>query len=329
MNWQEQLGTKKSVRVARGICGLRGGCVLLAVCLLLLSLPDSQLISQSRIARGTFGSGGGSTGSGVSGSHGTLSQSIVGRTAGVSQGETFHEAGFWRRGVLPNSETVVAIPATEAPVGLLLTIPIDLQSVTGSLVGATRPYKLRIRYNATLLEPTGGTPQPLRIGDTCFLEVTGTAVLLPGTFAELQFRAKLGNDTSTPLTIEEFQWETLAEERNRVTTVDGTFTLLGVCREGDSVRLIHSGPSAARITLQPNPVRTEGVATYTAAESGQTELILFDMMGKEVALLASFNGEAEHIYRVELDVQSIPSGAYTLVCRTPTQTLTERLMISE
>ncbi|MCB0712448.1 MAG: T9SS type A sorting domain-containing protein [Ignavibacteriae bacterium] len=329
MNRQEQIGTRKSAQVRANRNRLRGEAAVFAACLLLLSLPHLQLISQSRIVRGTFGSGGGSTGSGVSGSHGTLSQSIVGRTGGASQGETFHDAGFWRRGLLPNSETVVVIPATEAPVGLVFTIPIDLQSVTGSLLGATRPYKLRLRYNATLLEPTGDTPQPLRVGDTCFLDITGNAVLLPGTFAKLQFRAKLGNDTSTPLTIEEFLWEISGEERNRITTIDGTFTLLGVCREGDSVRLIHSGPSAARITLQPNPARTEAVATYTTAESGQTDLTLFDMMGKEVARLATFNGEAEQIYRIELDLQSIPSGAYTVVCRTPSETIIERLMISQ
>ena len=301
------------------------GVHLILTLVLLLTADSSSLIAQSQIIRGTFGSAGGTTSSGESRMHGTLSQSAIGQT----QGKIFHEAGFWRYALLPNVEVVVSLPEVKASIGHKLTIPLELTSVSGSLAGETRPFTARIRYNATLLEPIGSTAPCFRVGDTCYMELSGTAPFTPGTLVGLEFRAKLGNDTGTSLTIEEFKWERLGEATSRVITVDGQFTLLGVCREGDSLRLIHSGPSVARLALAPNPARERTVATIGAAESGATELILFDMMGKEIALLSRFDAAAERLYRVDLDLNGIPSGAYTLLCRTPSETITERLMITQ
>lgn len=304
---------------------------LLFALLVLFILPASSLTSQSLIRRSTFGSSGGRTGTeaGTSTLHGTLSQTVIGRAGNAIPGGGIHEAGFWRQGLLPNSETIVLLPETEAYIAHTLRIPVELTSVTGSLAGSTRRFTMRIRYNATLLEPSGTTPQPLRTGDTSYLELSGTALLSPGVLAELEFVAKLGNDTTTPLTIEEFQWETTGEERNRVITSDGMFRLLGVCREGDSVRLIHAAPSSARLLIRPNPAEERSIVQFTPTESGPTEMILYDLMGKEITHLRTFDAEAEQLYQIELDLQTIPGGAYTLLCRTPSRIITERLMIIE
>ena len=293
--------------------------------LLIVCEGESRLHAQSRIVRGTFGSAGGTTASNESRTHGTISQTGVGAT----RAEAFHQAGFWPQALLPDAETVVSLPDFQAPIAHRITIPLRLESVGGVFSTQPRTFNARIRYNATLLEPIGANKPCLRVGDTCFLEVSGTSDLSVGTLVELEFLAKLGNDTTTALTIESFEWTLFGEERLRTLRVDGQFTLLGVCREGDSVRLVRSGASAARVNVRPNPARSTTTAQFVASESGPTQMILFDMMGKEVARLADFQSEADRVYQIELNLEEIPSGAYTLLCRTPSETMTERLMIAQ
>ncbi len=293
--------------------------------LLLIYSTEPRLYAQSRIVRGTFGSASGAPASDQSRTHGTISQTAV----GTVRAETYHQAGFWPQALLPDAETVVSLPEFQAPIAHRITVPLRLESVDGVFSTEPRSYNAHIRYNATLLEPIGATQPCLRVGDTCFLQISGTSDMSVGTLVELEFLAKLGNDTATPLTIESFEWTRFGEERLRTLRVDGQFTLLGVCREGDSVRLVRSSASAARVSVRPNPAHSTTTAQFVAAESGPTEMILFDMMGKEIARLADFQSEADRVYHIELNLKEIPSGAYTLLCRTPSETMTERVMIAQ
>ena len=298
-----------------------GGIWLIMV--MLLGTPC--LMGQSSIIRGTFSSGGLVSSSGSSSIHGSLSQSAIGRT----NDGTFHEAGFWAKGVAPASETVVTLPEVEAQVGHSLAIPLILESVSGRVAGQVRSFKARIRYNATLLESLTSDASCSRVGDTCVMEITGQARLVPGSLVELNFKAKLGNDTATALIIEAFEWELIADEQHRILKVNGAFALLGVCREGDGIRLIHSGLMAARISISPSPARTYSMVQFTSAESGTTELILFDLMGKEINHISRFEANPDQLYHIEINLQEIPSGMYRVVCRTPSEVMSAQLVVSQ
>ena len=256
--------------------------------------------------------------------HGTISQVIAGR----SSDETYGRFGLWHRAQLPSYTTIVSLPFAEAPVGTRLQIPLRLDEFSGFFEGEVRGYKAVVRYNGSLLEPLSPDLDCVRLGDTCYLSISGTATVRVGTIADLEFRAKLGNDTGTSLEVVTFEW-TAGEELHRVERRNGFFQLLDVCREGDSIRLIHATPVAARVVVQPNPIRSHGAVTFTAVEEGPTTFRLVNVTGVEVAFLGSISAEQARQYRITIDPTSLASGSYTLVCRTPSDLLTTRILITE
>ena len=290
-----------------------------------LLLQPTSSPAQGRIERGVIGSGGGVVAGGSGRLHGTFSQSLAGRSAS----EAFARFGFWHQAAAPAFETVIHLPHVEAPVGTRLTIPLSIQSVDGNVQSVRRDFTALIRYNASLLDPLTPGVSCLRVGETCFLEVRGTADLRPGIIAEIEYIAKLGTDTGTALELVEFAWEGGGEELHRVIRLDGFFRLLDVCREGDAVRLIHAGSSGARITVNPNPLRTVGQIEFISVEAGYTSFTLVDVTGTEVARVGRIDSDPDQLYRLPIATEELPSGAYTLLCRTPSETLTTSILITE
>ncbi len=291
----------------------------------LLVLTPLLLSAQSEIRRGTIVAGLGSITTESGRLHGSLAQSVAGISSnGPSRAFRF---GLWHRAIAPSAELLVSLPERAAHSGTELTIPLEIVEVRGPFGDVERSFTARIRYNASLLEPLTPGVVCLRVGDTCYLDIAGTARVAPGTIAEVRFRATLGNDTTTLLEVVEAAFEPVGEEVIRTNRRAGRFTLLGVCREGGEVRLIRTAPTAARITLYPNPVRTSAAITFASVESGPTTLSLVDATGNEVAVLATFDADPERLYDITTGLDGIAGGSYMLICRTPSETLTERLLI--
>lgn len=284
----------------------------------------SNAFGQNGVTRDVISGGGGTTGSTGHIVRGTLSQTGIGRIA-RKDGDR-HDAGFWYWAYQPEIVSKVFIPQLEANVGDRLTIP--LQLTTTQLRGSffPRSFRVRIRFNSTLIHLTQNDPVCSYDGDDCVVEFTGTAQKENGTIAELECITALGNDLATPLVIEEFVWETRPEERTAVIKEHGELRLLDVCREGDQIRLIHT-VAASRIRLWPNPAEEVTTLEFIANESGPAEIRLVNLLGSEIATLVEEEIEADRIYRMEVDLQDIPSGPYMVVYRTATATLTQRLMI--
>ena len=303
--------------------------ILYALFAAILILTPLVASGQSQVKRGTISSGVGSTASNSSMIHGTVSQSVAGRTSNIGQLEANALFGFWHKAKAPNADIIVSIPKIEAHVGTELMIPIKISEVTGLISGVRRDFTARIRYNASILEPTSPNVSCLRVGDTCYLDISGSVLIETGNIAEIQFRATLGNDTATPLEILNISFATVGEETIRTRKEDGFFTLLGVCRAGDGVRLIHAAPTSARIVVRPNPVRNVAQISFSSIETGKTRLSLVDAVGNTVATIAEFDAVAERLYNISSSLVGISSGSYTLVCHTPSQMITTRLLVIE
>ena len=87
----------------------------------------------------------------------------------------------------------------------------------------------------------------------------------------------------------------------------------------------HHAPVFALEQGYPNPARDHSNISFTLEQAGETRLILYDLLGREVAALAEGRLEAgEH--SVAVDATGLPSGVYiyrlTSNGRTLTQTLT-------
>lgn len=262
--------------------------------------------------------------------HGTVSQASIGRLRRPNGSQ--HNVGFWYWAKTSELYACVRMPVAQAEPGTVLNIPLLLEESTGLPTDGTLRFRARIRYNRTLLQPVNGTPECQWDGDDCILEVEGVVTaeaVRTGVLANLQFLAKLGNAESTPLTIESLAWSNLGERTIRTVLKPGLFALLGVCRVGGEVRLIHSTGPATRVRIWPNPASDRINVEFISREEGTVRLELVDAIGRQVGTFAEQEAEAVRLYSVSLDLTGVASGTYFLLLRTPTDVKTIRLVIEQ
>lgn len=298
-----------------------------AFLLLFLSLWPLMLSAQTQISRQVIGNAGGQTESGRHRIHGTLSQTSVGLLP--RRDDSLHGVGFWYKAEILASAHV-RFPIIEAEVGTIVTIPLILEDSERLLRYGPRSFRARIRFNRSLLVPEGTTPFCSPDGDDCVMEITGLATgRETDTIARLDFRATLGNAESTPLIIEEIVWESKAERRFVAEKVNGEFRLLGVCREGEGLRLIRAGGPASRLRAIPNITDGPAAIEYVAGEAGQMRLVVVDQLGREETVLFHGTVDAARLYQNSFDLSRLSTGSYFLVMRTATETLIEQLIIQK
>ncbi len=210
--------------------------------------PTPAAESTYRIIRDVNGSGGRLMSGARFRLHGTVSETVIGRMRRPSPTQGLHSAGFWYWAKEVESFACVRMPIVEAEPGTTLTIPVLIEQTERIPVGNALRFQARIRFNRSLLQPVGQTPECTFDGEDCILEIdvpVTAATLESGILAELRFLAKLGNAESTPLVIEEYAWSGFGEQPIRTVTKPGEFILLGVCREGGEIRLVRSvGPAS-------------------------------------------------------------------------------------
>lgn len=297
---------------------------------LLMIVPTLVAFGQSRqLIREVMGNGGEVMKSDEHTAHGTISQTTIGRV--LRPDDYGHNIGFWYWAKKFGSRVCVRLPRVAADAGSKVMIPLILEESQDLLRRGPIRFRGRIRFNGTLLEPTGLTPECSWEGNDCVLEVEGVAVTDVGVIAELEFIAKLGNDVNTPLIIEEFDW--FPDDNRTIETVrkHGEFTLLGVCREGEGARLIlsNSGGVVARVSAMPNPASEYVTVEFVAGERGVTRIGLVDGLGSERAVIVDQEVEGDRIYRVGFDLSTISSGSYFLVMKTPTVVRTIPLIVRQ
>ncbi|MDB5035284.1 MAG: hypothetical protein JWQ98_2525 [Chlorobi bacterium] len=207
--------------------------------------------------------------------------------------------------------------ATAAP-GERVLLPIILDSSDHLPVSAAmRAYQARLRFNGRLLLPAGATPIGVMDGADRVLTVDGTipAGFSGGRLRDLEFIAALGDTLVTPLRLERFtigRGDSLVVAR----TVDGVFTLRGVCMSGGN-RLVVSDGALVLKPVRPNPVSDIGELQYEVVEDGRTRLSVSDALGRQVLTLVD-GDVAAGAYSVTFGTAGLSSGIYfaTLGTRT-------------
>ena len=300
---------------------------LLILACVLIVVPSISVEGQRRIIREVMGSGGQPVQSDQHRAHGTISQAAIGRLQRPNGNA--HNVGFWYWARPFGSFACVRVAEAAAEPGTELTIPVYLEQADQLLRRGPLHFRMRIRYNGTLLEPRGNTPPCIWDGEDCILEIEGIATEENGVIASLEFTAKLGNDISTPLVIEEFTWLDIGEREIKTVRKHGRFTLLGVCRVGNEVRLIFAHGITARVSIVPNPVSDWANIEFVSDELGRVRIALVDGIGVERMLLVDEEVDAAKAYRLDVDFSQLSSGSYFLVMQTPSLTRTVPLIIQQ
>ncbi|MBI5648274.1 MAG: choice-of-anchor D domain-containing protein [Ignavibacteriae bacterium] len=210
--------------------------------------------------------------------------------------------------------------ATAAP-GAVVEIPVTLRDARHLSFANISGYRLRLRFNRTLLRPLFSPAGQTAVNDRVIdLDLPAQADAQDH-LAVLRFEAALGNDSSTALSIDTIE---SVGGRVDIAAVPGRFTLDRLCREG-GVRLLNPDGEIALYQNTPNPFNPQTTITYEVIEQAPTRLTVLDRAGRTVAVLVD-GLVPPGKYSVVFDASAHASGVYIAVLETATQVLT-RLMV--
>ncbi|MAT39885.1 MAG: hypothetical protein CL946_09815 [Ectothiorhodospiraceae bacterium] len=219
----------------------------------------------------------------------------------------------------PLASSTISIPDVSGEPGEPVRISVVIsESVNLGLSGVDQ-FRLVLKMDGNILAPLDQSTVLQRVGNELFLELTGSLGDTVGELAGVRMLPMLGPVSSSPLTIESFQW---LDNFVRVYTDDGEFQLI-VCEEGGP-RLFDIGGGLTLAQNHPNPFNASTVLEYELIERGHTELYILDALGRRITTL--FSGTVEPgEYSAVFHSGELPTGLYIAVLQTPTQVRT-RLM---
>jgi hypothetical protein len=208
----------------------------------------------------------------------------------------------------------IVVGTAEAAPGETVVLNIYLRNIrTPQLFGAASITSTLV-MDASLLVPlfqnpgvVAGTERRIPISIPLVTDANGVALTLP-------FVATLGVSEATALTLDQ---TAVVGGALTFTETSGSFTLLGICREGGT-RLFDGSVRAGIHSNRPNPFNPMTEIGYTTIEEVQTELFVLDLLGRRVATL--YDGIPDPgRHDAVFDGSGLPSGLYLLVLRTHTQ----------
>lgn len=251
---------------------------------------------------------------------GTLGQGVIGFG---KQRSSEIGAGFWYRS--PKAVTKVIIPNSEGEVGSTVRIPVILATSRNILRDGPRDIRITLRYNRTVLVHKGTHPVVFQ-GDDAIMTLSATVRDSIGIIAELPFVVALGSIEKSPLEIISVEWPRGGFIRSM--NDDGEFTVLGLCREGDTVRLIKRSNATGIIGVSPNPIVRDAVVTISASEPGRYRVLLVDAMGRPQSELFDEVVTAGR-HDIALPSGFLPIGQYFVVLMNGQETYSRAVIIGK
>ena len=290
----------------------------LSITILILTVASAtaQTLQRSVISNGAVRA----RGTGGATMQGTLGQGVIGYSARPT---SEIGSGFWYRPA--KAVTKVIIPNSEGEIGTIVKVPVILSTSKNILRDGPREIVVKLRYNRTVLVHKGNQSVVFN-GDDAVMTITATVRDSVGIIAELPFLVALGAVEKSPLEILSVEWP--RGGLIRTFNDDGEFAVLGLCREGDTVRLIKRGTGTGIIGVSPNPIVSDAVVTFSAAEAGPYKLILVDALGRPHAELVDAEFSPGR-HEVPVPAAFLPSGQYFLVLMNGRQTYSRSVIIGK
>lgn len=292
---------------------------MLLIISILLAFAPCVGDAQTTLQRTVLGSSAITAGGRNGGIRGTLGQTIIGKSTATHD----LSKGFWYR--VPKATASIVVPRGEGDIGTTVTVPIVLAASRNLLATGSRDIVVTLRYNRTVLVSKGAFP--IRFdGDDAVMTIATSVKDTLGIIAEVPFVVALGNADKTTLRIESVEWP--ASPFIKTSRTDGEFSVLGVCREGDTVRLIKRGTGTGIVSISPMPIATTATITFSAGRQGWYKIIVVDALGKEHATLAdAYYTVGRHT--VEFPSSMVPSGQYHLVLLSESETHSRAMVIEK
>lgn len=202
----------------------------------------------------------------------------------------------------------VAIDSARVSTGDTFLVSLRIVRSTGLNAVNARAWTARISYNPGVLVGTGATPDCFTgTFAPCSIDIQGTRGNdTIGVLSQLNFRAVLGTDSVSDLTLESFMWTDATV--TPITTSNGRVTLIDICQEGGP-RLLKPKGSPLSITLTPTPVVQHVTISATELGTDLAHYTMHNIIGTRVAsgtLAPDLSGRSD----ATVDVSSLAAGTY-------------------
>lgn len=293
----------------------------------IVSLLNMSALSGQKLSRYVIGSGGKAIKGEKIHFDGTLGQTFIGR---IGSKKVKHGVGFWYNAITISNNskpaTLVMIPELSAWIGDTIEIPLILKESKFWSIANISEFEATISYNSSVLQPIDLIPETNQGGTTDYkISLHGKAIDSAGVIARPKFLVRLGDIESTPLIIESFEW---IESRNvKIFKQNGTLTILGICKEGDTTRFVHKTRPAGIQSIIPNPASDYIQINYSIREEAYTKMSLYNNLGREIMIISDKIMKPGS-YSKLLELSDIASGLYFVTLITPTQTFSKKIIIS-
>lgn len=294
-----------------------------ATACIMLAAPLTDVSAQNLIGRGVMSSGGigMKTAAGMR-MNGSVSQTAIGITRST---RSIGELGYWYTVMQARpGYSMIMIPNIQASVGQQFVIPLLHTTSASMFGGVSRSFVVKVRFNKTMIELLDEVPFQETASDY-IVTLTGSTKDTLSTLVSLNVRARLGNDTTTQMTIEDFQWLDADGIRPRLELVAGTFSTIGVCVEGGVPRLVRT-VNQTSIRAYPNPAVNTTQVLVRLQQASRARISIHDLTGEALKTIDdAVLTKGPHTYNVDLD--ALPSGVYMVRLETPTEVLSYQLII--
>ncbi len=233
---------------------------------------------------------------------------------------------FFAEGIKPVFDSIlISVDTFEASPGDMVRIPIKIsnqlfQNPNSNYEGIA----FDLTFNKSILEPLNKEFESFTKGDNRTLIVKAkNSNLLDSILINLDFKVALGNDTLTPLSIENSY--PIGQGKINIKEKSGLLKLSNLCRQG-GVRLFDADGRLYLGQNQPNPASEIIAIEFETIETGWTSLDLYDYSGMHSKFLFG-----EYLkpgkYRYSFDITELTAGIYFYVLKTPNQTLIKTMQI--
>ncbi|MCX7908288.1 MAG: T9SS type A sorting domain-containing protein [Ignavibacteria bacterium] len=229
-------------------------------------------------------------------------------------------------GVIPIYDSItISIGNYFAKPGEIVNIPIKLKNQ--KFINKNSFYSglgFDLSFNKTILEPIDNKFQSIISNDIRTLKILVEKENLDDSVLTfLRFKVGLGNDSVTSLVISNSF--PLGKGKIVIKEESGKLFLKDLCKEG-GIRLFEPDGKIGIGPISPNP--TEGITyiNFETVEEGKTKLELFNNSGNLVDVLLDEILKPGR-YEIIFDANSLESGIYLLILRTPNNVLTKILQV--
>lgn len=260
----------------------------------------------------------------------TVGQTHIALLKSANQ-DIYNGVGYWYNASYimnhPNPVSVVIIPELSAEIGENVTVPLILQETRYNQLITSRSFEAKIKYNTTVLQPVNYIPEcNLLEGNECIITVNGQMNDSSGILSNMDFIVRLGSVENSPLIIESFKW--VNHDDVIVLKQDGELEVLGICREGDTLRTVKKTIKAGLYASLPEPASDETLINYSLSETGYTKISLINSLGREIAVLNEGIAEPGR-HSLLADLTDISSGLYYINLVTTTERFSRKLLIQK